>query len=372
MKHFLRFVLLLPVRYAILTITQTIKCHIFSGNREGASDFVDFYNSISYRPNRFLRNRLLLLFLCMLCICIALTGCSSPDSHDSDSGADSSVQTAQADGTRDATAQVLVPQADGIVTYGSDIVSVDASHTSDGYVMLRYTGSNEKVKLQVILPDGTEYTYPVTDSDTDSVYPLPGGSGSYKITLLESVSVENNLYAISFTQDLDVTIRDDFSPFLYPNFYVNFTQDSACVAKGEALAEGCSSDLDVVTNIYNFVVKHITYDQEKADAVPYGYVPVPDDTLTTGKGICFDYASLMSAMLRSQRIPTKLDVGYSGEVYHAWISCYVDEVGWVDGIIKFDGRHWSLMDPTLAASNSAANVKKYVGDGSNYTTKYTY
>ncbi len=80
----------------------------------------------------------------------------------------------------------------------------------------------------------------------------------------------------------------------------------------------------------------------------------------------------MSAMLRSQRIPTKLDVGYSGEVYHAWISCYVDEVGWVDGIIKFDGRHWSLMDPTLAASNSAANVKKYVGDGSNYTTKYTY
>ena len=123
---------------------------------------MDFYNSISYRPNRFLRNRLLLLFLCMLCICIALTGCSSPDSHDSDSGADSSVQTAQANGTRDATAQVLVPQADGIVTYGSDIVSVDASHTSDGYVMLRYTGSNEKVKLQVILPDGTEYTYPVT------------------------------------------------------------------------------------------------------------------------------------------------------------------------------------------------------------------
>lgn len=333
---------------------------------------MDFYNSISYRPNRFLRNRLLLLFLCMLCICIALTGCSSPDSHDSDSGADASAQTAQADGTRDATAQVLVPQADGIVTYGSDIVSVDASHTSEGYVMLRYTGSNEKVKLQVTLPDGSEYTYPVTNSDTDSVYSLPGGSGSYKITLLESVSVENNLYAISFTQDLDVTIRDEFSPFLYPNFYVNFTQDSACVAKGEALAEGCSSDLDVITNIYNFVIKHITYDQEKADAVPYGYVPIPDDTLATGKGICFDYASLMSAMLRSQRIPTKLDVGYSGEVYHAWISCYVDEVGWVDGIIRFDGRHWSLMDPTLAASNSAANVKKYVGDGSNYTTKYTY
>ena len=112
--------------------------------------------------------------------------------------------------------------------------------------------------------------------------------------------------------------------------------------------------------------------QLTADGSPTIYLPDIDETLSTKKGICFDYASLMSAMLRSQRIPTKLDVGYSGEVYHAWISCYVDEVGWVDGISKFDGRHWSLMDPTLAASNSATNVKKYVGDGSNYTTKYTY
>ena len=43
-----------------------------------------------------------------------------------------------------------------------------------------------------------------------------------------------------------------------------------------------------------------------------------------------------------------------------------------DNIISFDGRSWSLMDPTLAASNSASSVKKYVGDGSNYTVKYNY
>ena len=92
----------------------------------------------------------------------------------------------------------------------------------------------------------------------------------------------------------------------------------------------------------------------------------------TGKGICFDYAALMSAMLRSQRIPTKLEVGYSGDVYHAWISCYVDEIGWVDNIIEFDGKNWSIMDPTLAANNSASDVKKYVGNGKNYVTKYTY
>ena len=30
------------------------------------------------------------------------------------------------------------------------------------------------------------------------------------------------------------------------------------------------------------------------------------------------------------------------------------------------------MDPTLAANNDDESVKDYVGDGSNYTTKYTY
>lgn len=247
---------------------------------------------------------------------------------------------------RDPSAQVLQTEASGEVTYGNDLVVLDASHTADGYVMICYNGSNEKVKLQVTSPDGTEYTYPVT---------VVGD------------------YAVSFTQDLDVQIADEFAPFLHPNYYVNFTADSKCVKKGESLAgKDCYSDLDVVTQIYNFVIKNISYDKKKAENVPYGYTPDPDETLDTGKGICFDYAALMSAMLRSQRIPTKLEVGYSGDVYHAWISCYVDEIGWVDNIIEFDGKNWSIMDPTLAANNSASDVKKYVGNGKNYVTKYTY
>lgn len=97
-----------------------------------------------------------------------------------------------------------------------------------------------------------------------------------------------------------------------------------------------------------------------------------DETLSTKKGICFDYASLMVAMLRSQNIPTKLEVGYSGQVYHAWISVYLTELGWIDGIIKFDGKSWTLLDPTLASNNDKKAVGKYVGDSSNYTVKYLY
>lgn len=44
----------------------------------------------------------------------------------------------------------------------------------------------------------------------------------------------------------------------------------------------------------------------------------------------------------------------------------------MDSIIEFDGKHWSLMDPTLAAGNSRSSLKKYIGDGKNYTVKYSY
>ena len=77
-------------------------------------------------------------------------------------------------------------------------------------------------------------------------------------------------------------------------------------------------------------------------------------------------------MLRSQGIPTKLIFGYSGDAYHAWISVWLAETGWVDSIIEFDGKSWSLLDPTLAAANSRSSVKQYVGDGSKYTEKYFY
>lgn len=273
---------------------------------------------------------------------------------------------------RDNTPFILETSASGEITYENELAVLDASHTSDGYLMLKYLGSNEKVKLQVIAPNETAYTYLISDTDTFHVYPLPGGSGTYLVRVLESLSVEGTKYAIVFKQEVEVTIEDEFAPFLHPNYYVNFKSDSKTVSKAKELAADCYSDLDVINNVYHHVTQSISYDTEKAQTVEYGYTPNPDETLETGTGICFDYASLMSAMLRSQQIPTRLEVGYAGEVYHAWISCYVDEIGWVDNIISFDGVNWSLMDPTLAANNSSSAVEQYIGDGSNYMIKYTY
>ena len=73
------------------------------------------------------------------------------------------------------------------------------------------------------------------------------------------MSVEDNLYAVSFTQDLDVQIADEFCPVSASELLCEFHgSNSKCVKKGESLAgKDCYSDLDVVTQIYNFVIKNI-------------------------------------------------------------------------------------------------------------------
>ena len=172
---------------------------------------------------------------------------------------------------------------------------------------------------------------------------------------------------------MSASITNEFGPFLYPNQYVNFNASSAAVQTGAAVCAGSADQVAVVADIYNYVITNITYDTAKAASVQSGYLPNVDVVLAQKKGICFDYAALMTAMLRSQDIPTKLVVGYTGNLYHAWINVYLDGQGWVDNVIYFDGKDWKLMDPTFASSgNQSEEIMKYIGNGSNYQGKYSY
>ena len=308
-----------------------------------------------------MKYRLHLSYLLIAIFCLLLGGCS---------GSSSASRKEHSGPPRDSTPRVLTPSADGVTVYQNDFASIDTSNTSQGYVMVKYNGTNEKVKLQITCPDQSCYTYLISDRGAYDTFPLTAGNGSYALQVLENVA--GDTYTVSLAQSINVSIEDEFLPFLYPNQYVNFHTDSKAVSKGSDLAKDTYSDLDVVQNIYNYVIKNISYDTEKAQNVSYGYVPDIDDTLSSKKGICFDYAALMTSMLRSQNIPTKLEVGYSGDAYHAWISTYIDDKGWVDDIIQFNGNTWQIMDPTLAATHDSAAVKKYVGDGSHYVVKYTY
>lgn len=303
----------------------------------------------------------------------AADGDDAQDGPGTSDGKDAAQAGGASNGSRDNTPEVLIPSADGTVTYGNELATIDASHADEGYIMVKYTGTKEKVKLLITVP-GFEKTYQYTFRSNDfETFPLTGGSGTYTLEVRENVGGNN--YALAYKLEEQFTINSDLTPFLYPNQYVNFTEDTKAVDKGTELAQGADTDLDVVASVYNYVVDNVTYDTDKAEDSERLklYLPDPDETLDTKKGICFDYAALMVTMLRTQRIPTRLEIGYAGTIYHAWISTYVDDIGWVDGIIQFEKDTWTMMDPTFASTGKGDKAtEEYITDKSNYQTIFIY
>ena len=309
------------------------------------------------------------LISCFLTIFLLLGGCSGQSASALPQDKKEKASAPSQEESWDSQPKVLTPEAPGTVLMGNSAIEIDVSNISQGYLMARYVGNAAKVKFFIETPDQVRYTYDLKSSQTFAPLPLTAGSGTYTLDVREHV--EDDLYSNLYKDTVEVQIDNEFSPFLYPNQYTWFTSDSQTVAQAASLTKGAQDGLEAVGAVYDYVIKNVTYDEEKAKTVQSGYLPDVDETLESGKGICFDYAALMTAMLRSQGIPTKLEIGYSGEVYHAWISTWLEEKGWVENIIEFDGESWSLIDPTLAAGNKASSVKKYIGDGSNYTVMYS-
>lgn len=261
--------------------------------------------------------------------------------------------------------------ASGVLQQKNGNGVIDYSNTADGYVMVQYTADTSKrLKAQVKGPS-TTYTYNLAPKAW-TTFPLSDGKGSYQVTLYENVV--DSRYAAVVSSSFSAQLTDEFAPFIRPNQYVDYEIAVHTVAKAKELTEGMTEPLKKVEAVYDYVVENLTYDTVKAANVTSGYLPVLDAVLEEKKGICFDYAAMMAGMLRSQGIPCKLVVGYAGEIYHAWISVWTEETGWVDGVIYFDGNSWHRMDPTFASSNqnNREAIAAYIGDGTNYTTKYIY
>ena len=260
--------------------------------------------------------------------------------------------------------------ASGLLTKGNDRVLVDYSNMAQGYVMVRYQQETEqRLKVRIKGPT-TTYQYNLTPQEWEA-FPLSDGNGSYQIGVFQNVSGAK--YASLFSVTLEAALENEFGPFLHSNQYVDFDAAPNTVAKAAELTGELTDPLKKVEAVYGFVVKGMTYDQELAATVTSGYLPVLDTVLEKKSGICFDYAALMTGMLRSQGIPCKLVVGYAGTAYHAWISVWSEQTGWVDGVIFFDGVNWQRMDPTFASSGKGSQaILNYIGDGANYSAKYFY
>lgn len=265
-------------------------------------------------------------------------------------------------------ANIRMPIASGENVVKNDKAVIDVSNVSQGYVMAKYTGnSNGTIKLIVQKTNGSSYTYNIFKKNDYEVFPLTEGDGTYKVTVYEGIG--GTKYVTANGTSVKVNIKDELLPFLHPNQYVWFDKNSPVVSLAQKVVGSETDSMEKVKLIYEYVIKNVAYDYNKAKTVKSGYVCDIDATLKSKKGICLDYAAVMAAMLRSQNIPTKLVVGYAGTQYHAWISIYSKEEGWIENVIYFDGKSWTMMDPTMASTSKKADFKM---DEKKYSAKYAY
>ena len=302
------------------------------------------------------------LLLGLSTIILSLTGCLS-------SKLELKLTNDSGNYEKDKEPVVYKPVYNEAASFGNEYVEIDASNSSEGYFTVISKSNAPRVKLLLSVDDDCTYIYNLT-KDKKCVVPFSLGSGKYNISVHEEII--NSQYALCYETELDVNLNNEFGPFLYPNEYVNFNENSEVVKRAKELTANSRSELEEVFDIYKYVVENFTYDEYKAENAPKTYIPSVDDVLSEKKGICLDYSAMTAAMLRSRNIPTRLEIGYAGNEYHAWISVYTKDRGFITDLIEFDGTTWTLMDPTFASSNTFKGEADKIHNGTKYTVMYCY
>lgn len=104
--------------------------------------------------------------------------------------------------------------------------------------------------------------------------------------------------------------------------------DTKTVELADEICDDCDSDEEKVKVIYSWIIHNFEYDYECEPVVQYFNVR---KTLSTQKGICYDFAQLFAALCRSQNIPcyvvdgTKYD---NANYHHTWNRVYFDGAWW--------------------------------------------
>ena len=263
---------------------------------------------------------------------------------------------------------------------------IDIANKDYGYVKVKINTSDKRYKLRIQQVDSAgkeiaKYEYDAVGNNTFANFPLQMGDGNYIVSIWENTT-DKKYSKIQQSSTIKVKYAVPNAPYLVPIQIVDFSATSKAAKKAAELCKGKTTEIDKVNAIYTFVIGNIKYDADFAKNVVSGkvafHIPSADKTLESSKGICYDYSSLMAAMLRSQGIACKVikgDVPVKGEaVYHAWSEVFIKDVGWVKvgGSFQFDGKNFSRMDATFSSSNGNGAHTSFIGDGSNYIKKMEY
>ncbi len=138
-------------------------------------------------------------------------------------------------------------------------------------------------------------------------------------------------YRGEITADLVATIE-----YTQPSPFIDITREVREFAQQFCSAE--TNYLQAVCKLAASIHDEFTFDPTATDV----YTPVTK-VLRLKRGVCQDYAHLMIAALRAERLPARYVSGYiltepaegqerlrGADASHAWVSVFVPQFGWID------------------------------------------
>ncbi len=243
-----------------------------------------------------------------------------------------------------------------------EIICTD--YTAQGLLRICYKSEpDKKLKLEVACGDDKIY-YNLSGEGEIEDFPLQFGSGEYTVRIMENIK-DDEYYAVEY-KTFDAAFEDENRVYLNSVQNIHWSYEMQPIRDVRYIVAGSLTESDSLLpsctdDIYQYVVENIEYDSLKVFNLLYNYLPDIAETYTTGKGICYDYASLFAAMLRSIGIPAKLIKGYAGyapDTYHAWNEVYIKEE-WITVDITRDASLWHPGNASEMEKNSADYTKVY-------------
>lgn len=237
--------------------------------------------------------------------------------------------------------------------FGSSIYSIAKLSNNEIKVESAKYGSD----MRVMVEKGSEKYY-YSLNGTNEEIPAQLGSGSYLVKILQNTT--GNKYKVVQKSTLNIS-NNSLDVFLTSSQPVYWENKDKLIELSNSITKDLKTDKEKVEAVYKYIIKNIKYDYNKINTISTDFVPDVEDTITTGKGICYDYSALFAGILRSQGIHTKLVKGYKNDMttYHAWNEVLLDGT-------------WVLIDTTYDAALSGVKTISMIKSMTEYNKVREY
>lgn len=242
--------------------------------------------------------------------------------------------------------KVALPGKDGFVQSkltevlpeeGRPRLRVYVETASLGYVYLAAAGD---VPLVMDIQNGDKHHQLLMPNDGKwQPVLLTLGAGKYKLSVYEAGMNDWPVRLLFETFFEMESAPCDTQMALLSSLHTNMDDNPETVALAKQLCKNANTDLEKVTLLWDWLMKHASYDKKLTKSIQFSEIPDGDAFIRGEKGICSDYAAFLAVGLRAVGVPIKHVYGRNLRTgnQHAWNEVYLDG-------------SWHIIDATMAQS----------------------